>query len=82
MKEDFCLYTALRDVLMPVSMLLVQTGFEAEGESPLGFLDGEARDMNAVKLRAGGTTILQTGKGLPKLLMPRSLFAFLGVFSH
>lgn len=30
--------------------------------------------MNGVKLRARGTTTLQTGKGLPELLMPRSLF--------
>lgn len=78
-RRFICLYTALRDALMPASLPLVQTGFEAEGERTLGFLDGEVKDMHVVKLRTGGT-ILQTGKGLPKLLRPRSLCEFLGVF--
>lgn len=39
---------------MPISLPLVQTGFEAEGERPLGSLDGEVRDIHVVKLRAGG----------------------------
>lgn len=79
-RRFICLYTALRDFLVPVSMPLVQTGFDAEGERTLGFLDGEVRDVHVVKLRAWGTTIPQTGKGLPKLLMLRSPFEFLGLF--
>lgn len=45
-RRFICLYTALRDVLMPVSLPLVQSGFEAEGERNLGFLDGEVKDIH------------------------------------
>lgn len=39
-RRFICLYTALRDFLVPVSMPLVQTGFEAEGEGLWVFLMG------------------------------------------